>query len=1313
MACSRSRADNCEQGARVKLFVTSYAEDFFSERELLRKEIQPELETWANINNIKLEVYHIKWGGKHTERRDTTELKNTQSHIETCYYNNVMPVFLNFTSDSIGWVPSWGDYPPHYIDTYLTTYGLTSLDMELMYGAYREDNLNSLFLYRSDSFLECLPAEERCVFPQKMVKSHGIVSDSYNKINQRFPPERVMKYKPVYKGLSGKRKRPKLQFNDGFKEMICDFVKMRVLHDYLGHPSHRGLYHDHMARQLHESFMLKKSERIKGRHKIINQIEEYIVQEKRDVPLILVGGAGSGKSSVLCKAAALISKKASEDLKSASGKSWHIFYHFVGAVPGSTTVEVMLKRLLREMDRINDSNMPPKDLDGTAQVCCSMLSNPNTRPLIMFVDALNQFVDDQAARVLSWLPRKLAPQVRIIFSSIEDSQQHLTLVSRETKPIEIHITPLDVESRKDMARDLLKVDPRSEVCVSEEQLDALLSKESSENPLWLAVACQVLKHCDNHQITDHIHNLPSGLLNLLAEVLTKLEGGPQSQLITATLCLLEASSVGLLESELRQILGNEANLMPPSPFDEKEEKESSEKESVKKLQCLPEEKWQQVYSTLKPFLRPYGDSNEGRIDFYHRAVSKAVRKIYFEPGENEVEKSPAYYWWHKKLADFFQTTPNTDRMIEEYPYQLVCLNDTYRLSQCLCDWRIFDVLYHEEYSSALLSLWRKVGNSSAMVSAYEKALSEFEEEENIMEELVSIRYEKVCRVVIQAGKNHEALELLKTAIKIEEKELGARNHRMVELYALMAEIYDEKLKLNDFVSPSQLPDLRKAISYSKKAIALRKKLTGRYHKFKLGMSLMKIAFNMESWEACGGSEEMPGSEALAEGNRCIDVAIKIFQELNDIGHYAEALMTKGVLATQGSMEQLKLYNQAMDLCMQMYGEYHILTSRLYINIGIVYEDNKEYRKAYEYFKKWARVSEEILGPDHPKTRRAKGVLQETRYRRLAQELGEWDYEGQAGRGRALGCDSGDDDDDDEDDEMENPDLEHYYDDAISQQTEQDRHRHQYRVAAAQAARAAAAAGVGVGGGAEMEAMGDNVDDVLDNRARHDDDDDDCYADHHHHHYHNDHHHLPHLHSHHHHHQQQQHPVDVGFGGNDDDDDDDDDDSCNENFEFVTGRQRPQEPCTTTTTTTPTTTTTTTTTDRHNRRGLALTSGSGGGGDPATFDLDEADLSLSDREHSDNENFFDDNCEDYDEQYTLLVDHFPAIGEGHTRPDCNSSAGGGGGGSSGGGGGVVVTPEALVSEYIDDDTNTAALTDSIAELSDSYITSTATTSHSYI
>lgn len=109
--------------------------------------------------------------------------------------------------------------------------------------------------------------------------------------------------------------------------------------------------------------------------------------------------------------------------------------------------------------------------------------------------------------------------------------------------------------------------------------------------------------------------------------------------------------------------------------------------------------------------------------------------------------------------------------------------------------------------------------------------------------------------------------------------------------------------------------------------------------------------------------------------------------------------------------------------MQMYGEYHILTSRLYINIGIVYEDNNDYKKAYEYFKKWARVSEEILGPDHPKTQRAKGVLRESRYQRIARTLGENDDDHDEDR---------DEDTNEDEEEMENPDLEHYYDDQISQ-----------------------------------------------------------------------------------------------------------------------------------------------------------------------------------------------------------------------------------------------------------------------------------------
>ena len=51
--------------------------------------------------------------------------------------------------------------------------------------------------------------------------------------------------------------------------------------------------------------------------------------------------------------------------------------------------------------------------------------------------------------------------------------------------------------------------------------------------------------------------------------------------------------------------------------------------------------------------------------------------------------------------------------------------------------------------------------------------------------------------------------------------------------------------------------------------------------------------------------------------------------------------------------------EALEQCLQAYGEYSVLTSRLYLNIGIFHEDNRRYRTACEWFIKWHRVCEEV------------------------------------------------------------------------------------------------------------------------------------------------------------------------------------------------------------------------------------------------------------------------------------------------------------------------------------------------------------------
>ena len=54
--------------------------------------------------------------------------------------------------------------------------------------------------------------------------------------------------------------------------------------------------------------------------------------------------------------------------------------------------------------------------------------------------------------------------------------------------------------------------------------------------------------------------------------------------------------------------------------------DSGKEKSQDDISPLPAYKWAEIYRALKPFLRPFGDSGEGRLDFYHRSLSKAVRR---------------------------------------------------------------------------------------------------------------------------------------------------------------------------------------------------------------------------------------------------------------------------------------------------------------------------------------------------------------------------------------------------------------------------------------------------------------------------------------------------------------------------------------------------------------------------------------------------------------------------------------------------------------------------------------------------------------
>ncbi|XP_064625868.1 TPR repeat-containing protein DDB_G0287407-like [Lineus longissimus] len=973
----------------INVFVTSCDRDFHTERHVVINEVMPVLKSWCLSHGKELNCYDIRWGGGQTPDQ-VDNLKKILEQMKVLYYEKQMPFFLNVTSDMLEKVPLWGDSDArmNQFKKFIKYFHLEPEEVDILYSAYREDNPNGILLMRDDGFHGDLDDDVKSLFI-----TQGLIQDIFHEtlpgfLKSKYPDDRIIRYGCQYSGGGRRRQHQLVTMDENFTSQLLELLKKKIGLE-LG--AGRPVEPFEIVNLMQKDFLKMRSQIVRGREDSVKLIEDYIFQEEKDVPLVILGDSGAGKTSLMSKAAeTVLTKAANSELSMRGDKPWQVFYHFVGAVPGSTDLEQSIKRLIKEFNIVQQDSAMPKDLTAVCQMCCHYLSNPNSPPTIVFMDAINQFTVGKDASVLSWLPRKLAPQVRCVISMMTDSKELEYLQARESKSQELHIPTLSLQARREISSELLEKNHRD---ITSSQMDRLLEKQSATNPLWLAFACEELSLIEDHSsINNDIDNLEEGLTNLLEMVLQRKETEPNGNMAVAVLCLLEVSSSGLLQTELCTILSEDKTLMPPSPFDEKEETEKAEKESSEKKgqkdRILSEEKWSAVNSTLKAFLRPYGDSSEGRIDFFHRAISKAVRKRYFNIGsslnDSEEEGLVTKLWWHGKLAEYFEKTDNLERKVEELPYQLTQINDPIRLSDCLTDWNVFDSLYNEEYSAKLLLYWRQMEEGN-LVSSYRLSLSELEAEQGGDQDLMARRHEHVARVFLQAGQYVDALELANTAMKLEQ-EMGKRPERMVELYLLMSEIYDAKLKLNDFVSPAQLPDLRKTISFCEKSIALRRNLEGDYHKAKLAIGLMKLAFSLESWDACGADSTLNGDEALKQGNKYIESALEIFKALNDQGHYAEALMTKGVLAPRGSMEQLKLYHEALDICMQLYGERHILMSRLYINIGIVYEDNKNYLKSYEYFKKWARVSEEVLGPNHPKTLRAKGVLNETRYRIIAQRI---------------------------------------------------------------------------------------------------------------------------------------------------------------------------------------------------------------------------------------------------------------------------------------------------------------------------------------
>ncbi|MGD1992928.1 MAG: DUF4062 domain-containing protein [Anaerolineae bacterium] len=472
---------------------------------------------------------------------------------------------------------------------------------------------------------------------------------------------------------------------------------------------HQSLDEEGLA---HYSFAHERLTIFVGRTSGLAEVRDYLVGKERAV-LGVVGQGGTGKSSLMAKAI----EGAHRD-----HPTTQIVYRFLGTTPDSSTIPSLLASLCRELDRrhgVDDGRVPGDYHELVTEFISRLGRATAARPLIIFLDALDQLSPHRAARRLAWLPDPLPDHVRIVLSARSDAVEG----SWEQRAARrVVLGPMSAVEGDVLLTKWLEGAKRT---LQEPQRRLVLAQfnNSGGRPLYLRLAFEEARRWKSgageppEQLAPGIPGIiRHNLLGRLAREDTHGE-----TLVSHVLGYLAASRYGLAEDELldllsrdpevyawflrsvfhhpqdivtatRDYLHDHGRLAPSREGESVGDEEAAARRwladassSTEELGAfltavlakpdgprLPVVLWSRLYFDLQPFLSNPQAGGTALLGFFHRELGEVAAERYLA-GDQEAK-------YHVRLAAYFRARSdptgtgrwdgNAPRGLSELPYHL-------------------------------------------------------------------------------------------------------------------------------------------------------------------------------------------------------------------------------------------------------------------------------------------------------------------------------------------------------------------------------------------------------------------------------------------------------------------------------------------------------------------------------------------------------------------------------------------------------------------------------------------------------------------
>ena len=395
-----------------------------------------------------------------------------------------------------------------------------------------------------------------------------------------------------------------------------------------------------------------------GRTAALARIRGY-VSGTDSRPLALSGEPGSGKSAVMARAA---------EQARLSNPAAVVVSRFIGWTPGSGVVRDLLDKLCRQIARAyGGDEATPGDYRELVQELPKRLALATAeKPLVVFLDGLDQLADADYARNLVWLPVDLPPHVRLVVSASTEPGDTDAVLKRRL-PDECRFSADDMPVSEahqllghwfDDAERTLRGRARADEESTGQWRHVLDAYGGCPRPLYLRLAFEEARRWRSFDTLDRIP-LAADIPQLVAQLFDRLSTRAQhgEALVAGSLGSLMAARHGLTEDELIQLLSRDAAVLA----DVKKHHRPPEL-------TLPVVIWSRLYVDLRPYLTERRADDTSLFAFFHRQLEHAARTRYLDP----VKASR-----HRALAEFFNAqdlflgeakTPNI-RKLSELPFQ--------------------------------------------------------------------------------------------------------------------------------------------------------------------------------------------------------------------------------------------------------------------------------------------------------------------------------------------------------------------------------------------------------------------------------------------------------------------------------------------------------------------------------------------------------------------------------------------------------------------------------------------------------------------